>query len=173
MLGCPAILRVGAILYMGGFHQVMNALMALLIGVEYATGMENLVTLLVVALVFYFGLVSAAKKLQADHHLRDFGAFINKISIFFGILSLIIEVLIIVLAHGSVPVFLWSICIVSVAVAGLVLVRLAFFELNEKLRKFWKWFYDGCTAALKSALERRMSMTKHEAQDQNQNRTPV
>lgn len=41
-------------------HEVMNALMALLIGLKYATGMENLITLLVVALVFYFALMSFA-----------------------------------------------------------------------------------------------------------------
>ncbi|KAK9925008.1 hypothetical protein M0R45_033349 [Rubus argutus] len=154
---------------LGGFHQVINALMALLIELNYAPGMENLITLLVDALVFYFGLMYAAKKLQADPDLRDFGAFINKMSILFGILALIFELLIIVLAYGSVPLFLWSICMVSVAVAVVVLVRLAFVELEEKLREYWKRVYDGSTVAAQPALELSMSMTEHEAQDQDQN----
>ncbi|KAK9924992.1 hypothetical protein M0R45_033333 [Rubus argutus] len=133
--------------------KVVYALMALLIGLMQSTGMGILITLLVVALLFYFGLESAAKILQADPDLRDIGAFINKISMLFGIVALIFEVLIIVLAHGSVPVFLWSICMVSVAVAVVVLVRLAFVELKEKLREYWKRVYDGITVAAQSSLE--------------------
>ncbi|KAK9924999.1 hypothetical protein M0R45_033340 [Rubus argutus] len=158
---------------LGGSHPAMNALMALLIELNYAPGMQDLITLLVGALVFYFGLMYAAKKLQADPDLRDFGAFINKMSMLFGILALIFELLIIVLAYGSVPLFLWSICMVSVAVAVLVLVRLAFVEFKEKLMEYWKRLYDGSTVAAQPAPELSMSRTENEAQDQDQNQNQI
>ncbi|PRQ38539.1 hypothetical protein RchiOBHm_Chr4g0415081 [Rosa chinensis] len=152
----------------------MNAVLALLIGLKYAPGMETLTTLLLVALVSYFGLMYAAKKLKADPDLRDFGAFINKMSILFGIHALTFELLIIVLAYGSVPLFLWSILVLSVAVAVVVLLRLAFVELKEKLMwinghlmEYWTRFY-GRSKNAKLEMTTTVCNTDHEVQDKNQ-----
>lgn len=76
---------------------------------------------------------------------------------------MVLELLIIVLAYGSVPFFLWSICMVSVAVAVLVCFRLAFVEMREKLMRYLTKFYDSSTVPAQEMIN-----LDHEAQDQNQ-----
>ncbi|KAL6143539.1 hypothetical protein ACLB2K_054234 [Fragaria x ananassa] len=122
----------------------------------------------------------AAKKLKADPDLKDFGAFTNSISILFGILAMTLELLIIVLSYGSVPLFLWSIVTVSVAVAVLVLFRLSFVELREKLKWINDRLMECCTRLYRSIVvppelirsdhttEQKAQDENHKAQDQNQ-----